>query len=159
MATRPFASSRVFPVQSPAIPEIQGHPALVPVKLSGQERINALFEYTLILQTPDALADKGGLGSNFALEDFIGRELTCQIELEGHGHSGRADGRGGDGSGDGTVPLSSGRAVLGSGKVKQAFRLLGVEHEPAYRASPSAQQVTLYSILKITAQARDPLKG
>ncbi|WP_245541838.1 type VI secretion system Vgr family protein, partial [Uliginosibacterium gangwonense] len=81
-----FKSSRALTVKSAAIPEVMGQAALVPLKLEGHEGINSLFEYTLTLQTPDALNFKAGLGSNYALETFIGQEISCQIELEGYGH-------------------------------------------------------------------------
>ena len=82
-----FSSERALTVQSAAIPQVAGRPALVPLQLSGVEAINGLFEYRLILQTPDALLELGsGLqGANFVLSDMVGREITCSIELEGHG--------------------------------------------------------------------------
>jgi type VI secretion system secreted protein VgrG len=82
-----FTAERALTLRSPAIPEVGGRPALVPLKLSGFEAINALFEYRLTLQTPDALAALGSapLGANFVLADMVGRELSCFIELEGHG--------------------------------------------------------------------------
>ena len=79
-----FKASRALTVRSAAIPEVSGAPALVPLKLQGREGINSLFHYTLALQTPDAL-QFSGIGSNFRLDDFIGREITCSIELEGMG--------------------------------------------------------------------------
>jgi len=77
--------SRALAVRSAAIPEVAGTPALVPLKLQGREGVNSLFEYRLILQTPDAYNFKAGEGANFDLDAFIGLELTCGIELEGHG--------------------------------------------------------------------------
>lgn len=62
-----------------------------------------------------------------------------------------------DGTGDGTVPARSGRSPADCVKVRQVFRLSGVEHEPAYSAkSPIARQVTLYAIGKIVLEARVP---
>ena len=83
-----FTSERALTVQSAAIPQVGGRAALVPLQLTGTEGINQLFEYRLVLQTPDALLDVGNAlqGGNFNLTDMVGRELTCQIELEGHGH-------------------------------------------------------------------------
>lgn len=84
-----FKSPRVLSVQSAALDALGVSPSggslLAPLKLSGVERINGLFEYQLILQTPDELAFAGGLGSNLALSTLIGCELSCQIELEGFG--------------------------------------------------------------------------
>ncbi|SIR68260.1 type VI secretion system Vgr family protein [Pseudacidovorax sp. RU35E] len=72
-------------VQSAAIPLHNGTPALHPVRLSGQEGVNSLFEYELLLKTPDALNFNPGLAAQFDLDGFIGRELTCLIELDGAG--------------------------------------------------------------------------
>lgn len=81
---RTWGASRALTVTSPAIPVVAGMPALVPLKLDGTEGLNKLFCYTLTLQTPDAL-DFTATGSNFNLDGFVGLELTCRIELEGHG--------------------------------------------------------------------------
>ena len=61
-----------------------------------------------------------------------------------------------DGSGDGTVPASSGQAPLAQGgrRIRQQFRMAGFEHEGSYR-HPRAQRATLYSIIKIAGNARD----
>jgi pimeloyl-ACP methyl ester carboxylesterase len=60
-----------------------------------------------------------------------------------------------DGRGDGTVPMSSGRAPRrdGKGHVRQQFRLEGFGHEGSYN-NPTAQRVTHYAITKIAAMAR-----
>ena len=80
-----FFPSRTLFASSTAIPEIMGQPALVPVKLSGSEGLNGLFEYRLDLKTPDGLNLIPSHAANFKLNDFIGRELTVKIELEGNG--------------------------------------------------------------------------
>ncbi len=80
-----FNAPRVLTVRSAAIPVIAGQPALVPLKLEGEEGINRLFEYRLTLQTPDAFNFKASAGANFELDGFVGLELTCLIELEGQG--------------------------------------------------------------------------
>ncbi|MNV86744.1 hypothetical protein D3C71_1807970 [compost metagenome] len=60
-------------------------------------------------------------------------------------------------SGDGTVPALSGRSPVACTKVRQVFRLSGIEHEPAYGdKSPIARQVTFYAISKIALEARVP---
>ena len=62
------------------------------------------------------------------------------------------------GTGDGTVPALSGRSPAACPKVREVFRLSGLEHEPAFRdESPVARQVTLYAISKIAREARLPL--
>jgi len=80
-----FSAPRALTVRSPAIPVLAGQPVLVPLKLEGVEGINRLFEYKLILQTPDALNYMGGTASNFDLTSWVGLELTCFMELEGQG--------------------------------------------------------------------------
>ena len=50
--------------------------------MSGRERVNELFEYELLLKTPDSL-DLGASGAaDFNLDDFVGREISCLIELD-----------------------------------------------------------------------------
>jgi type VI secretion system secreted protein VgrG len=80
-----FNAPRVLTVASPAIPVVAGQPALVPIKLEGSEGVNSLFEYRLVLQSPDALNFMPGSASNFNLDAFVGLELTCYVELEGQG--------------------------------------------------------------------------
>jgi len=80
-----FGAPRALSVSSPAIPVVQGQPALVPLKLEGTEGLNSLFHYTLVLQTPDALHFNAGTAGNFDLQSWVGLELTCRIELEGQG--------------------------------------------------------------------------
>lgn len=60
-----------------------------------------------------------------------------------------------DGGGDGTVPSSSGMSPRQKGgkNVRQQFPLVGFSHEAAYK-NVTAQNVTLYSIVKIAARAR-----
>ena len=80
-----LTQSRTLSASSTAIPDIMGQPALVPVKLSGAEGLNGLFEYHLDLKTPDGLNLIPSHAANFKLNDFIGRELTIKIDLEGNG--------------------------------------------------------------------------
>ncbi|MCP9731992.1 alpha/beta hydrolase [Pseudomonas sp. GBPI_506] len=64
-----------------------------------------------------------------------------------------------DGSGDGTVPVSSGSAPIKharNGGVRQQIKAPGFDHEASY-ANPLTQQFTLYSIIKIAAKAKRPL--
>jgi type VI secretion system secreted protein VgrG len=74
--------SRTLSVQSPAIPVVLGCPALEPVRLSGHEGLNSLFAYELLLKTPDGLNLGASGAADFDLDAFIGRELSCEIELE-----------------------------------------------------------------------------
>ena len=77
--------ARTLSIHSPAIPVVGGVAALEPVRLSGREGVNSLFEYELLLKTPDALNLGASGAMDFALDAFIGRELSCIIELDGSG--------------------------------------------------------------------------
>ncbi|PZQ54460.1 MAG: type VI secretion system tip protein VgrG, partial [Variovorax paradoxus] len=79
------ASSHALRVRSAAIPLHAGQTALEPVRLSGREGLNRLFEYELLLKTPDALNLGASGATDFDLDAFIGRELSCLIELDGAG--------------------------------------------------------------------------
>ena len=79
------ALSHALRVTSAAIPQHQDRPALEPVRLSGHEGLNSLFAYELILKTPDSLNLGASGAADFNLDDFIGRELSCSIELDGAG--------------------------------------------------------------------------
>jgi len=76
---------RTLSIQSPAIPVLLGQPALEPVHLSGHEGLNSLFKYGLLLKTPDALNFGASGAMDFDLEQFIGREISCSIQLDGAG--------------------------------------------------------------------------
>ena len=78
-------SSRTLSIHSPAIPQIDDPSALIPVRLSGTEAINHLFEYQLLLKTPDALNPFAGDAANVALDDLIGQEMTVMVQLDGSG--------------------------------------------------------------------------
>lgn len=71
-------------------------------------------------------------------------ELHCQMQ---------------DGSGDGTVPVSSGSAPIKharNGEVRQQIKAPGFDHEASY-TNPLTQHFTLYSLIKIAAKAKRPL--
>jgi hypothetical protein len=76
----PSTPRRGLTIRSAAIPEVNGVPLLEPLKLEGEEGLNTLFEYRLVLQSAE-----GGGGNHLDLNRFIGRELTCCLELEGQG--------------------------------------------------------------------------
>jgi type VI secretion system secreted protein VgrG len=77
--------ARTLQVSSSAIPSSFGRPALEPVRLSGREGLNSLFEYELLLKIPDALNLGASGAADFDLDSFIGREITCNIQLDGAG--------------------------------------------------------------------------
>ncbi|APW40718.1 type VI secretion protein ImpA [Rhodoferax koreense] len=72
-------------VESEVIPVVNGQPALEPVRLSGHEGVNSLFEYELLLKTPDGLNLGASEAADFDLDAFIGREIRCRIQLDGAG--------------------------------------------------------------------------
>jgi predicted chitinase len=78
-------TSRTLSVESAAIPIVLGRPALEPVRLSGREGVNSLFEYELLLKTPDPLNLGASGAADWDLDSFIGREITCSIQLDGAG--------------------------------------------------------------------------
>ncbi|MDR3322914.1 MAG: type VI secretion system tip protein VgrG [Zoogloeaceae bacterium] len=55
--------------------------ALVAVKLQGHEGVDGLFEYRLVLKTPDDKNVSSSAGADFNLDDFIGKEVQVEIEL------------------------------------------------------------------------------
>ena len=77
--------SRPLSVHCPAIPQLFGKDVLEPLKLSGYEGINSMFEYRLILQTSEAAKHTGLQGNLLQLNRFTGHEICCAIELDGHG--------------------------------------------------------------------------
>ncbi|MDZ4360995.1 MAG: hypothetical protein U1B84_32050, partial [Variovorax sp.] len=64
--------SHILAVTSPALPD-----ALEPVRLSGHEGLNALFEYELVLKTPDALNFSFSQAADIDLDALIGCEISC----------------------------------------------------------------------------------
>jgi type VI secretion system secreted protein VgrG len=72
-------------ISSPAIPEFLGRPALEPVRLSGREGVNSLFEYELLLKTPEDLNLGASGAADWDLDSFVGREISCSIQLDGMG--------------------------------------------------------------------------
>jgi len=76
-------SHHTLTVSSPAIPVFLGAPALEPVRLSGVEGVNSLFEYELLLKTPESLNLGAAGAADWNLDRFIGREISCVIELDG----------------------------------------------------------------------------
>ncbi|MBJ2158573.1 type VI secretion system Vgr family protein [Variovorax sp. IB41] len=76
---------RTLSIFSTAISPLQGHPGLEPVRLTGREGMNSLFEYELLLKTPDDLNPGAGGAADLDLDALIGREINCMIELDGSG--------------------------------------------------------------------------
>lgn len=58
-----------------------------------------------------------------------------------------------DGTGDGTVPASSGRAPEACAKVAQVFRVAGIDHEGSYK-NETVQHLTLYAIAKLLTRSK-----
>ncbi|MEJ8821642.1 type VI secretion system tip protein TssI/VgrG [Variovorax humicola] len=74
-------------ISGSALPEYLGQPLLHPVRLSGTEGLNSLFEYELLLKTPEFEFSGTGraAGANIDLDGLIGREINCTIQLDGAG--------------------------------------------------------------------------
>jgi type VI secretion system secreted protein VgrG len=65
--------SRTLSVSSPAIPVVLGRPVLEPVRLAGEEGVDGLFAYELMLSG----------AAELELDGFVGREICCEIEFDG----------------------------------------------------------------------------
>jgi len=86
---RLFHHPRALSISGPAV-TAGGLAGFSPLSLCGSDGINALFSYTLRLQSSDAkLAGVLGLdeepGTALHPDQLIGKEITCHIELEGRG--------------------------------------------------------------------------
>ena len=75
--------ARTLQISSSAIPVVLGRPALEPVRLSGREGVNSVFDCEFLLKTADALNIGAAKAADYDLDSFIGREITCSIELDG----------------------------------------------------------------------------
>lgn len=78
-------NNRILSVSSSVIPEILGEPALVAVSLIGTEGVDSLFDYQVILKTPDSLNHLISETTNFNTAAWLGEEMSVQIQLEGSG--------------------------------------------------------------------------
>jgi len=72
-------------VSSSVIPEILGEPALVAVSISGTEGVDSLFDYQVIMKTPDSLNHLISETTNFNTAAWLGEEMLVKIQLEGNG--------------------------------------------------------------------------
>ncbi|WP_207002497.1 type VI secretion system Vgr family protein [Trinickia mobilis] len=81
-----FDAARTLSVSGAALPMDAGQSLFTPVRLTGTEALGELFEYTLELKTPDALAFSPSVAANLELDKLIGTEVTVSIEIEGNGH-------------------------------------------------------------------------
>ncbi|GAC1546422.1 MAG: hypothetical protein NVS3B11_03150 [Collimonas sp.] len=78
-------SNRILSVSSSVIPEILGEPALVAVSIIGTEGVDSLFDYQVILKTPDSLNHLISETTNFDTAAWLGEEMSVKIQLEGNG--------------------------------------------------------------------------
>jgi type VI secretion system secreted protein VgrG len=86
MSALPTSSSaRTLTVASEAIPLFLGRPIMEPVRLSGSEGVNSLFDYELLMKTPDSLNLGASAAADLNIDDFIGKEISCRIQLDGMG--------------------------------------------------------------------------
>ncbi|WP_211453424.1 type VI secretion system Vgr family protein [Collimonas antrihumi] len=80
--TDKFSHSRTLGINGPAIPEMGGAPAFVATRIAGHERLDSLFEYKVTIKS-DALFFHPA--NEMADADFLGKEATVSIQLEGSG--------------------------------------------------------------------------
>ena len=80
-----MSRSSTLRVRSDAIPMSLGAPALEPIRLQGHEGMNSLFEYELLLHTPDSLNLGASEAAGFDLNTFIGKDMACSVDLDGSG--------------------------------------------------------------------------
>ncbi|MFJ2990689.1 type VI secretion system Vgr family protein [Collimonas sp. NPDC087041] len=78
-------SSRTLSVSSSVIPVLMGEPALVAVSIIGTEGVDSLFDYQVVLKTPDALNHLISQTADFKTQEWLGQEMSVQIQLEGSG--------------------------------------------------------------------------
>lgn len=85
--------TRTLSVTSTIIPELAGVAALTAVSISGTESVDSLFDYQLILKTPDALNHLISETANFDTWTWLGQDMSVRIRLEGSGRflAGQAD--------------------------------------------------------------------
>ncbi|MDF0605366.1 hypothetical protein HZU77_006845, partial [Neisseriaceae bacterium TC5R-5] len=63
---------RTLRMQCAAIPAIAGEPLLTSVSLKGSETLNQLFEYELVLRTPNSHSPHYYAAANLALNTLVG---------------------------------------------------------------------------------------
>ena len=85
MTMTPPDTSHTLTVVSDAIPMFLGAPVMEPVRLSGVEGVSTLFEYELLMKTPDRLNLGASAAADLNLDDLIGTEISCRIQLDGTG--------------------------------------------------------------------------
>lgn len=79
-------SRRTLNITSSVIPEILGEPAFIAVSIVGTEGVNSLFEYRIRLKTPQSLRHLVSRTANVDTTDWLGKEMSVQIRLEGQGN-------------------------------------------------------------------------
>lgn len=77
--------SRTLSINSAMIPERMGEPALVAVSMTGTEGVDSLFDYRLVLKTPDSLKHLLSETANFDTASWSGKAMSVHIRLEGNG--------------------------------------------------------------------------
>jgi len=81
----PSPGRRTLRVRCDAIARMHdGLPILEPVRLSGHEGVNSLFEYELLLKTATAFIGNTST-ADLNPDSLLGREISCCIELDGMG--------------------------------------------------------------------------
>ncbi|MCQ0034802.1 contractile injection system protein, VgrG/Pvc8 family, partial [Burkholderia glumae] len=73
---------RSVSVTSAAIPQVLGHAALEFMAMEGSEELGKLFDYKVLLRTPDDYVIPLAESANLDLRAMLGKELTVSIELD-----------------------------------------------------------------------------
>ncbi|WMD22109.1 type VI secretion system tip protein TssI/VgrG [Achromobacter seleniivolatilans] len=74
---------RTVGVDCEAMPEILGDPLLRFYSLEGEEGLSRLFDYTLVLRTPDSRSTPSEVTANIDVKPMIGQRLTVSVQLNG----------------------------------------------------------------------------
>lgn len=75
-------SERTLQIRCEAIPTTLGTPVLSPVSLCGQEDMNQLFSYELVLRTPACLAHTQSDTTRLQRDTLIGKPISVLISLD-----------------------------------------------------------------------------
>jgi pimeloyl-ACP methyl ester carboxylesterase len=119
--------------------------AIDPVEKHGVEKVLAMSPREVSMDgSPTAFVVGNISGYSSTTPMFAGSKWLFHCETQ-------------DGSGDGTVPVSSGRAPLHDNcvAVKQQFAMRGFDHQGAFD-DDQVRNASLYSITKIAAAAKKP---
>ena len=79
------SQDRTVKISSAAMPNVAGIPALEFLQVHGTERLGRLFEYEVLLRTPDDYRLPLAASANIDLKALVGKEMTITIQVDGSG--------------------------------------------------------------------------